>query len=60
MLYVNDLPDIVEFQVKLFADDTKLYSRVQKDGPEGIETIQKELRNLEDRHMATSLQCCKM
>ena len=28
VLYVNDLPDIVESQVKIFADDTKMYSGV--------------------------------
>ena len=38
VLYVNDLPDIVDSKVKLFADDTKLYSRVQKDDPEGSDT----------------------
>ena len=48
VLYVNDLPDIVESKVKLFADDTKLYSRVQKDDPEGSDTIQNDLTNLED------------
>ena len=47
VLYVNDLPDIVESKVKLFADDTKLYSRVQKDDPEGSDTIQNDLTNLE-------------
>ena len=49
VLYVNVLPDIVESQVKLFADDTKLYSRVQKGDPEGNGTIQKDLTNLEYR-----------
>ena len=42
-LYVTDLPDIVESQVKLLSDDTKLYSRVQKDDTEGSDTIQNDL-----------------
>ena len=47
VLYVNDLPDIVSSKVKLFADDTKLYNRVQKGSPEGSDAIQNDLKNLE-------------
>ena len=36
-----------ESQVKLFADDIKLYIRVQKDDPKGSDTIQNDLTNLE-------------
>ena len=35
VLYFNDLPDIVSSKTKLFADDTKLYNRVQKGSSEG-------------------------
>ena len=31
LLYVNDLPDVVSCPVKLFADDTKLFSGVSND-----------------------------
>ena len=32
LLYINDLPDVVNNLVKLFADDTKHYAVVNKDG----------------------------
>ena len=32
LVYVNDLPEVVQCSVKLFADDTKLYSRVSSTG----------------------------
>ena len=28
LVYVNDLPDIVQCDIKLFADDTKLFTKV--------------------------------
>ena len=47
VLYVNDLPDIVSSKVKLFADDTKLYNRVQKGSSDVSDAIQNDLKNLE-------------
>ena len=29
ILYVNDIPDLIESTVKMFADDTKIYSVIQ-------------------------------
>ena len=44
LIYINDLPDVVENTVKLFADDTKLYSTVNND--EDIESLQKDIDSL--------------
>ena len=30
-LYINDLPDLIHNRVLLFADDTKLFSRIRRD-----------------------------
>ena len=46
-MYINDLPDIVQSSTKLFADDTKLYSRVGTANNEGCEAIQDDLRSLQ-------------
>ena len=32
LAYVNDLPDAIQYGVKMFADDTKLYSQVSSTG----------------------------
>ena len=45
VIYINDLPDIVSSLAKLFADDTKLYNIVGKEG--GSQTIQGDLNTLE-------------
>ena len=42
--FVNDLPDIVKSSVLLFADDTKIYSKVPKDHDQ----IQEDLDNLQE------------
>ena len=44
-IYINDLSDIIRNKIKLFADDTKLYSVIkdQKD----IDNLQQHLNNLE-------------
>ncbi len=44
LIYVNDLPDVVECMTKMFADDTKLYGKV--DGIEGSAEIQQSLNNV--------------
>ena len=31
LIYINDLPDVVQNFIKLFADDTKLYARVDNE-----------------------------
>ena len=36
VIYINDLPQTVKSQIKMFADDTKLYSRVDKIDNDGI------------------------
>ena len=45
ILYVNDLPDHVKSNIKMFADDTKLYSTVNK--VEDAAKIQDDLDNLQ-------------
>jgi len=29
IFYVNDIPDLIESNVRMFADDTKIYSVIQ-------------------------------
>ena len=36
VIYINDLPQTVKSQIKMFADDTKLYSRVDRVDNDGI------------------------
>ncbi|KAK7094204.1 hypothetical protein V1264_007857 [Littorina saxatilis] len=45
-LYINDLPSQVTSSVKLFADDTKLYTRT--DVPSGPVVMQEDLDNLQE------------
>ncbi len=40
---MNDLPEVVECMIKMFADDTKLYGKV--NGPEGSAIIQQSLNS---------------
>ena len=47
VLYINDLPDIVESKAKLFADDTKLFNKVSSSNSIGTDQIQQDLRVLE-------------
>jgi len=44
VLYINDIDDTVNSETLKFADDTKIYNRV--DSVEGIERIRADLRNL--------------
>ena len=44
LLYVNDLPDITQNTAKMFADDTKLYARIQD--LQDCENLQRDLNHL--------------
>ncbi len=46
ILYINDLPDEVSNDVYLFADDTKLYSKINDD--EDSDKLQDDLTKLEE------------
>ena len=46
VLYINDLPDCVKNPVRLFADDTKIFTRSDKD--DGTTTLQRDLDRLQD------------
>ena len=46
VLYINDLPDFVDNYIRLFADDTKVFS--QSDNIEGTSTLQEDLDKLQD------------
>ncbi len=45
VLYVNDLPHYVTSQIKIFADDTKIFRKIGNTSD--CETLQKDLSNLE-------------
>ena len=46
VLYINDLPACVDNYIRLFADDTKVFS--QSDNIEGTSTLQEDLDKLQD------------
>ena len=46
LLYVNELPGVVESSMKMFADDTKLYRVIKTNND--IETLQRDLDELSD------------
>ena len=54
LLYVNDLPDVVQSsKVASFADDTQIYCRV--DSASDADSLQQDLRSLERWSLASGL-----
>ena len=48
VIYINDLPDIVSSTTKMFADDTKIYNKIDKNNSSGEEKIQQDLDRLQE------------
>jgi len=46
VLFINDLPDVVQSIVKLYADDAKLYRAIR--GPDDNKRLQDDLKELEE------------
>ncbi len=46
LIYINDLPDCVDSAVKIFADDTKIFRRI--NSTQDCELLQRDLTKLED------------
>ena len=46
LVYINDLPDVVSNYIKLFADDTKIYSAI--DNINSQENLQEDINNMSD------------
>ena len=44
--FINDMPEVIQAFIQMFADDTKLYMEV--NGPEDQQALQKDLTALED------------
>ncbi len=45
VIYINDLPDIVKSNIQMFADDTKIYSKISNDNEAA--GIQEDLQKLQ-------------
>ena len=45
VIYINDLPDAVDSRIKMFADDTKIYRRIE--GETDCDALQHDLDNLQ-------------
>ena len=45
VVYINDLPDLVESLVQMFADDTKVFRRI--GGMDDCKQLQEDLTNLQ-------------
>ena len=54
LLYINDLPDTIDSQVRLFADDTVLYRTIKSDTDH--HRLQTDLDKLSDWAMAWGMQ----
>ena len=48
VLYINDLPDIVEAEVYLFADDTKIFCKISENGSSPLQEDLKRLQKWSD------------
>jgi endonuclease/exonuclease/phosphatase family metal-dependent hydrolase len=46
VIYINDLPDAINHTIQLFADDTKLYSKIES--VEDCEGMQQDINRLQD------------
>ena len=51
-----DLPDCVKFDIKLFADDTKLYACGRETGTRDLHQVQIDLEAFDSCDLASALQ----
>ena len=48
VLYINDLPDVVEAEVYLFADDTKIFCKILENGSSSLQEYLNRLQKWSD------------
>ena len=48
IIYINDLPEVVKSNVKIFADDTKLFNAITNQSLDNTSNLQSDLKALED------------